>query len=193
MTKLLHSRWALPCALLVALAVWIGDLRSPQGSTVTPRSRRSVEPQAPWTAVDTTPLELSKNSPLREWLVQQLAEPGPTFRDDPFVDWTEPRVLAEPAVSAPALPVLRGISVGAGQPLAILDRTVVGEGETLGPWKVDTIETDKVWITGPSGKLGLTLARDPVLLPVPKPVVAQGSNTPSTHAPSASLKPAPRK
>jgi hypothetical protein len=194
MTKLLHSRWTLPCALVVALAVWIGDLRSPQGSTATAGSRRSVEPPSPEVSDAVGLGELSIRDALREWLVQQSDQVETRLREDPFLDWKE-RHVPQPATTGAVtvLPVLRGISLGAGRPLAILDRTVIGEGETLGPWTVETIETDNVWITGPSGKVGLTLARDPVLLPLPKSGLVHGSNTPFTHAPSTSPQPAPRK
>ena len=196
MTKLLQSRWTLPCALVAALAVWIGDQRSPQGSTAPIRTRiqTRLEPATAPASPGPTVHELSIHGALREWLVEQAKLAASKRREDPFLEWTEPRVLPPPTNGeVSALPVLRGISLGAGRPLAILDRTVVGEGETLGSWRIDRIESDTVWVEGPAGTVGLTLARDPILPSAPKPGGVHGANTPSPQAASTSLKSIPRK
>jgi hypothetical protein len=138
--------------------------------------------------------ELSIQGALREWLAEQSNLATTNLREDPFLEWTEPRVLPPTTTGeVTALPVLRGISLGAGRPLAILDRTVVGEGETLGSWRIDKIESDTVWVEGPTGTVGLTLARDPILPATPKVGVPEAIRPKSTQAPSTSPQAAPRK
>ena len=194
MTKLLQSRWTLPCALVAALAVWIGDLRSPQGSTVPQRPRKIVEPSAAAVTSVPTVRELSIDAALREWLVQQSNAVENVLREDPFLEWSDPRLVQPGSTGAvTALPVLRGISLGAGRPLAILDRTVVGEGETLGSWRIDRIERDTVWVDGPVGRVGLSLSRVPVPPTAAKASVPVATQPKSGHTPSTRPNPAPRK
>jgi hypothetical protein len=190
MTKLLQSRWTLPFALAAALAVWIGDQRSPQGSTAPIRSRKVLEPEAASVASQPALQELSIQGALREWLAQQADLAGTKRREDPFLEWAEPHVLSPASTGmVSGLPVLRGISLGAGRPLAILDRTVVGEGESLGSWRIDRIESDTVWVEGPTGTIGLTLARDPVLPAAAKAAAPEAIRPKSTDAPSTNPTP----
>ncbi|MBL9126201.1 MAG: hypothetical protein JNL97_01080 [Verrucomicrobiales bacterium] len=163
MTRKFPIRWFLPAVLAVTLIVWIGDLRAVLGGRAggTRPGTDSELPRIP--SVETFPVHTSRVvSSAREWMQSQQTAPG-LRRRDPFLygeDARESRVVAAPSTPPPPLPSLRGISLGAGAALAVLDRTVVGEGDSMGPWKVERIARDVVWLDGPGGRQSIRVTRD---------------------------------
>ncbi len=153
--------------LLAAGLLWLGDFLSPSGTAAVRDLAAAAErdEDADEELEGFLNHKLSVSDALREWMGNLgTVEDGP--RDDPFLDVAS---TAKPSGTAPAMsggadlvpPPLRAISLGASQPLAVLGNSVVGVGDSIGPWRVDGIEMDTVWVLGPGGRVGLQISRDP--------------------------------
>ena len=178
----------------VTLTVWLGDVRAVlNGSEASPRPVREAEaPQAP--KVEEIPVHVSQVvDSVRVWLQSRAGKPRDP-REDPFlfldgpgeISGADPAAAVAPPVSV-RLPALQGISLGAGPALAVLDRTLVGEGESVGPWKVEKIEQDRVWLDGPGGRQAVRVSREgPAVAAAPR---APGPATPPSLARTNSTAP----
>lgn len=162
MGKLLQSKFVITALILVALALWIG--RIPFFAPATPTAASDEETAVP-DAVENSEEE-SLDAPIPgSSPAPENNEGFPVTRTNPFLydelPGTSPATVAELEVPL-HLPVVQAISVGTRQPLAVLDRVVVAEGEQVAGWRVDRIEPDVVWVVGVTGRHGLRLSRGSV-------------------------------
>lgn len=163
MTRQFKSRVLLAALLGAASLVWLGDLLSQAGHAAA-KSAREPAPLITADHAEEPPVPtLAVASAIREWVALNAMLPD-GGRADPFLYLED--IPAAPSVEGGSsrghtLPVVRGISLGAGKPLAVLDRTVVGEGDEMGPWRIEKIEADTVWLASPGGKVGLHVSRGP--------------------------------
>ena len=82
---------------------------------------------------------------------------------DPFAlaSVARPSILSTNApIQAPAF-ALQAVSIEPGRARAVIDRRVVGAGETLGEYQVERIQANEVWMKGPAGRIILRLHGGP--------------------------------
>jgi len=60
--------------------------------------------------------------------------------------------LSAPVKTAQEVLALKAIWMQTGSQLAVINGKIVGEGSSILDYKVDKIEQDKVWVTGPIGQ-----------------------------------------
>lgn len=164
MTQVFRNPVVAAGLLVGALAIWIGpsfaSRRSGSGAapvvtegTSTP-AKAAVEPMPP-----------AEGSRWRQ--SARLTRPIGGIvgiRPDPFSYELSVAETAPTSVAAVVMPpdlVLRGVSIHDGRALAVLNRRVVGEGDTVGDWRVARIESDVVWVDGPSGRFLLRFRAPP--------------------------------
>lgn len=160
MRRLLQSKIATACLLIAASTGWFVAFRQPAPPMPPVEVEETAETEEMEESEAFEPLILpppSIISSLRHWDPSSNA----LARVDPFA-YPEPSTNAPTAIeSMPAPPVLRAISI-ARRPLAVVDRSVVGVGDRIGPWLITRIEADFVRVEGPDGAHELRLTRGPV-------------------------------
>ena len=168
MPKLLQSRLPLACTLAALLLVWLGDLLSQTGKAAAGKATNPKLSEDPIPSHESTDIEASTITALNNWIQLHLTDPL-SQRADPFEypettpapapTSTPPPVDAAPSASTLIPPIVRAISIGSGKPLAVLDGSVVGEGDLLGTWRIDKIDPEGVSVSGAHGQLRLRLER----------------------------------
>lgn len=195
MIKPLKSRLTAICLVAVVLLIWLGDILSPRGTARASKANQTSPAPTPTKAAPpSSSEELSILPTLKTWIEQAASETN-LLREDPFTYPADPAPMASPLTNAtPASPPprLHGISIGAGKPLAVLNRSVVGEGDTIGPWRVEEIAADSVRLAGPQGLLSIHVERPPVPIakkaPQTRPTTRGSTNKPAATRPSATKK-----
>jgi hypothetical protein len=81
--------------------------------------------------------------------------PSAAVRRDPFAIAGGVGPKTSGATNAPLLPVfvLQAVSLEAGRALAVINRTVVATGESLGDYVVERIEPSEVWLKNSFGRV----------------------------------------
>ena len=105
---------------------------------------------------------------------------------DPFAPMIEPATAQPVAVAMaanPSLPpsfVLQAISIEANRPFAVINQTVVTEGEWISGYRVERILPTRVTLSSGFGSLSIDMSR-----------ASQRQKAPTANAPAADLSPAP--
>ena len=90
----------------------------------------------------------AKPSPLLDWVANEASRARwmHSPRRDPFRSATGSGKRATAALT------LQGIWRQPGGNFAVIDGHLVGEGDPIADLRVDKIEADRVWVTGPNGR-----------------------------------------
>jgi len=171
MPKLLQSRLPLACTLAALLLVWLGDVLSQQGKAAAGKEPNPKLFETTLPFIDPNSLEFSITAALQDWIQKHATNPL-AQRIDPFeysdtsavsTPTTNPAVLDDPPVTSTLIPpIVHAISIGSGKPMAVLDSSVVGEGDLLGTWRVERIDAEGVLVSGAYGQLRLRVERRPL-------------------------------
>jgi len=110
---------------------------------------------------------LATNATPREVVAWKRIEVQPEFskmpRRDPFqyvalpdsyriVAATNVPSLAAPVKTAQEMLALKAIWLQTGSELAVINGKIVGQGSSILDYKIEKIEQDKVWVSGPIGR-----------------------------------------
>ncbi len=175
--KLLDNPWIVGglCAIAVGVAGY--QLSKSRGGTgFAPAHKAPSPPSAargpstlnPQLSTTSTPAAASPSLIDRSYVLSHLAQWIEAPKRDPFLRAT----AAEHGVAATS-PVsqwkLKAIWHQTGSRLAVINKGVYAEGDLIEGYKLETIESDGVWLRGPTGREGLGFGK-------PKPGTASITN-----------------
>jgi hypothetical protein len=86
-------------------------------------------------------------------------------RRDPFAVHGMPGMAIKGLPPASEFLKLEGIWRQTGSRLAVINRQIVREGDSMSHFIIEQIDADAVWVRGPSGPERLRFSNDPVLRP----------------------------
>jgi hypothetical protein len=121
---------------------------APPASPAIPNVRAvsSTTTQAP------APVSLIERSYVQSHLAEWVASP----RRDPFLFWV-PSSKREAAAPSPVPQwSLKSIWHQTGSRLAVINNSIYAEGDRIGDYRLEAIESDRVWLEGPTGRESLS-------------------------------------
>lgn len=129
--------------------------------TSTPPPQPAKTTSNPVMKVNAVP-EASIDEPAAEASAERAAR---TPRRDPFQHKTLSTNQAKAFPSARQLLALKGVWLQTGSALAVINNQVTGVGNSVLEFKVESIESDRVWVTGPSGREAVEFGSTPPASP----------------------------
>jgi hypothetical protein len=169
--KLLQNPIVVGLLVVVALALVFRSSFAPLRERFRARKTQTVPVSPPPFVVENPPVttntSLATNPPQREVVAWKRVEVQPEFtkmpRRDPFqyiplpdsyriVAATNVPSLAAPVKTAQEMLALKAIWLQTGSQLAVINGKIVGEGSSISDYKVEKIEQDRVWVSGPIGQ-----------------------------------------
>lgn len=186
MRKLLQNKLVVSALAGVAvLSVVANFVKLPKRLSLAVAREPSTEPAEVSPTTLHVPGETEFSRTLRAW--HELYPINSAARD-PFAPMIEPATMQPVAVAVamaanPSLPpsfVLQAISIEANRPFAVINQTVVTEGEWISGYRVERILPTRVTLSGGFGSLSIDMSR-----------ASQRQKAPTANAPAADLSPAP--
>lgn len=160
MRKLLQSKAFVGCLCVAAAACVTVQVLGPRlHRPVAAAARSSMDAQDPGKAVIGVPSPLSFRGELTDW---RSMFPAETLIRDPFSPAPDAAAVAA-SKSTPqevARFVLQGVSIEPEHSLAVVNHHIVGVGDKLEGFTVESIQPAQVWMSGPQGKLIVSMDRD---------------------------------
>ncbi|MBL9134261.1 MAG: hypothetical protein JNK85_00270 [Verrucomicrobiales bacterium] len=127
---------------------WPGNSPVPPATAAKVSTRPKPAMATPLEAIDPPPSTPQPSTPPPS--APPISSPSATPRADPFAYPTpaSPEVAAavRPTNSPSAALILQGISMGDGRGLAVVNRRIVAVGDSIGAWRIERIESSRVWI-----------------------------------------------
>jgi len=184
MRKLLQNKLVvLALAGVAVLSVAANFVKLPKRLAFTLAREASVAPGEDSPTNLQVPGETEFSRAVRVW--NELYPIEPSTRDpfapriDPATPLPPPAVIAPPPGLPPTL-VLQAVSIGSRQPFAVINQTVVTEGEMISGYRVERILPTTVQLNGSLGPITVDMERP-----------SKRQTAPSPIAPAAVLAPAP--
>lgn len=183
MRKLLQNKLAVSALAGVAvLSVAANFVKLPKRFSSAAARELSTMPAEITPTTLHVPGETEFSRTLRAW--HELYPINSSARD-PFAPRIEPattRPFTVATATDPALPpsfVLQAVSIEANRPFAVINQTVVTEGELISGYRVERILPTRVTLNGSLGSLSIDMSR-----------ASQRQKAPTANAPAADLPPA---
>lgn len=156
MKQALNNPWVVGCLCLAALGIVFNNLVQPMSTDSVSSAITSVpEPSEVITA--STPVKRASSEletenvdwvkkPLRDPFRLQTSSPPKPVRQRP------PELLEQYSTPSPLPFTLKAVAVEDQRRIAVIDRTVVAEGEKIKGYRVVSIQQNGVWLQGPRGR-----------------------------------------
>ena len=156
MKHALNNPWFVGCLCLAALGLVFNNLVSPMSTDSVSSDITSVP--EPSDVVTTSP-PVQRASPELEtgnvdWVNNPLRDPfrlQTSYRPKP-VRKRPPELLEQFSTPSPLPFTLKAVAVEDQRRIAVINRTVVAEGEKINGYRVVSIQHNGVWLHGPRGR-----------------------------------------
>lgn len=178
MRKLLQNKKVVSClAIIAVLSVAANFVKLPSLKTFNAVAR---EPETPISATGTTVFEVPGITRFsRRYTNWQTLLPIDVTARDPFAPVTSGiPTIARGSVTNPSFPgfALQGVSIEGDRAFAVINQTVVTQGESLSGYRVDRIDPGQVALSGRAGTLVVHMVSPSAI-----------QNSPTANAPNADL------
>jgi hypothetical protein len=169
--------------VVAALALIFWNSFGPLRERFRAKKPQPVAPSAPAPFVFENPTAPETNAPEQLVAWKKLGTNEPSFLTTPkrdpfqfvplpdsyrFVALSNAPTLSQPVKTAQEMLALNAVWMQTGSQLAVINGAIVGEGSSILDYKIDKIEQDKVWVTGPIGPEKVEFSR--------------GTNAPGTNS-----------
>ena len=162
MKHALNNPWIVGCLCLAALGLVLNNLVEPL-STGSVSSDIISEPEPSEAVTNSSPLTGASPGPEPQaepeaekvaWVNNPLRDPfrlQTSYRPTP-VRKKPPELLEQFSTPAPLPFILKAVAVEDQRRIAVINRTVVAEGENIKGYRVVSIQENGVWLQGPGGR-----------------------------------------
>ena len=156
MKQALNNPWIVGCLCLAALGLVFNNLVQPI-STDSVSSEITSVPEPSEVITASTPVK-SASSELEtenvDWVKKPLRDPFRLQTSSPpnSVRQRPPELLEHDSPPSPLPFTLKAVAVEDQRRIAVIDRTVVSEGEEIQGYRVVSIQHNGVWLQGPRGR-----------------------------------------
>lgn len=181
MRKLLQNKLVVAALAVVALlSVAANFVKLPKRLSLAAAREPSADPAVPPPSNFQVPGETEFSRTLRSW---NDYFPVDTSARDPFAPSVQPTTVEQPVVAPtnPTLPptlLLQAVSIEANRPFAVINQTVLTEGESINGYRIERILPTHVRLSGSLGIITVDMAR-----------ASQRQKAPTANAPAAVLPP----
>lgn len=181
MRKLLQNKLVVTALAVVALlSVAANFVKLPKRLSLAAAREPSADPAVPTPSNFQVPGETEFSRNLRSW---NDYFPVDASARDPFAPNVQSTTVEQPVVAPtnPTLPptlVLQAVSIEANRPFAVINQTVLTEGESINGYRIERILPTHVRLSGSLGIITVDMAR-----------ASQRQKTPTANAPAAVLPP----
>jgi len=160
MRRLLQNKSVVASLVAVAgLCIAANFVKGIKGSSSSIAARVAPENESP--ALISYPIRptLRASAALVDW---QLTASANTLARDPFRRIAR-KTAATNAIASVAAPIfaVQAISIEANRAFAVINRRVLGQGESIDGYVVDRIQPTQVWLSGPAGSILVPVRRFP--------------------------------
>ena len=181
MRKLLQNKLVVAALAIVALlSVAANFVKLPKRLSPAAAREPSADPAVPFPSSHQIPGETEFSRTPRAW---NDYFPVDTSARDPFAPNVQSTTVERPVAAPinPTLPptlVLQAVSIEANRPFAVINQTVLTEGESINGYRIEKILPTHVRLSGSLGIITVDMAR-----------ASQRQKTPTANAPAAVLPP----